>query len=769
MATSFKHGRRYEGKRISIVVLGAPGVGKSTLVNRFVTGMYHEKTWSSVDEIREKTIYFDRREITLEIHDMQGVDNNMGEANRARVSTMANNADGVVLCYAVDSSHSLRVVFDIYKLIWGLRIPDHAPVVLAGLRSDGVLVGKKVVTRLDGMKTVDTLGISRDHFHEVCSRKNKNVTSTFYSLVRQILAVQNQTILEHKNTRASRAPSMDSVSDANSIVKRSISAPGVQRLAKRLSMAPGSQSDLTEMDFVAIPEMTASVSVNDIVNRWSVCQANNGAASTGALNAASATESLGKSKRKQSLSTYSFSLSSKEKDSPVNGRNNRAEERKKTAGNTFGRRISTTSLRHQHQDHLQRRSSAALLRTSSSQTSTGLTRNGFKLGGDSSCSTSLSTNDGSNGSSGVCSPLSSGTTSPDQGTPSDASPRSRNGSLNESPADVSVSPNIGKSAIERQLAERQRAFSESSLVYNPVRSSQRRTKLRDQLQDQISSTDDTSASGIDDGSSKTGEANKVRFSRDYWSSRTDNLSACRLRLTLRHRHSMNDLGNASIETSDVNSFISAEKGTVQPAPRLLTRSPTDLQEAVGMMGMVMAAARTKSACTGTDLRENKQDSGISDCSSGASSEAASPNVSMSASATASHKSTKFASVTCSVPDLSSAASPVMNGEREQSPPVMKTVRSCATLGTPANAPPPVQLRPGDSSLELEKISVHNSPPARRSDEAIPTVTYSKSKVLKSKSSETNLLLKLKQSIFKGKSKTPKAEKRATATQPVGQD
>jgi len=161
-----------------LVLLGNSGVGKSCLLKRFSTGVFHcDMTATTGCDMCFKTIEMGEKVIKLNIWDTVGQ-----EKFRSIAHNFVRNANGILLVYDVTQPDTFNSIPD-----W-LQFADQAG--LPG--SVKVLIGNKVdepedtrvVTTEQGRTLATMLGIS---FFETSAKECNNVEAAFRCLVGEIM------------------------------------------------------------------------------------------------------------------------------------------------------------------------------------------------------------------------------------------------------------------------------------------------------------------------------------------------------------------------------------------------------------------------------------------------------------------------------------------------------------------------------------------------------------------------------------------------------
>lgn len=159
-----------------ILILGDSGVGKSSILIRYVDDNFHESYISTIGvDFRTKTISVNNKLIKLNIWDTTGQ-----ERFRSVTQSYYKNASGIILCYDVTCYES----FDNIKC-WLSEIKKRADldtdVIIIGNKSD--LTAKKVVDFNEVKAFCDELNLK---CFETSASKNSNVNYVFAEFAKMI-------------------------------------------------------------------------------------------------------------------------------------------------------------------------------------------------------------------------------------------------------------------------------------------------------------------------------------------------------------------------------------------------------------------------------------------------------------------------------------------------------------------------------------------------------------------------------------------------------
>uniref|UniRef100_A0A0N5ATN2 GTP-binding protein Di-Ras2 n=1 Tax=Syphacia muris TaxID=451379 RepID=A0A0N5ATN2_9BILA len=167
-----------------VAIFGAGGVGKSSIVMRFIKGTFSESYVPTVEDTYRQVISCNQKNVcTLEITDTTG--SHQFPAMQ-RLSVAKGNA--LILVYSVTSRQSLEELGPIllmFKEVRGESLQD-IPIMLVGNKKDDEK--KRQVTAEVGEKLAAKWGIG---FIETSAKNNDNITELF----EQLLAKEKKCVL----------------------------------------------------------------------------------------------------------------------------------------------------------------------------------------------------------------------------------------------------------------------------------------------------------------------------------------------------------------------------------------------------------------------------------------------------------------------------------------------------------------------------------------------------------------------------------------------
>ncbi|NP_001119893.1 GTP-binding protein Di-Ras1b isoform X1 [Danio rerio] len=156
-----------------VVVFGAGGVGKSSLVLRFVKGTFRDTYIPTVEDTYRQVISCDKSVCTLQITDTTG-SHQFPAMQRLSIS----KGHAFILVYSITSKQSLEELKPIYQQILAIKgNVENIPIMLVGNKSDET---QREVKTEDGEAQSKTWKCA---FMETSAKTNHNVTELFQELL----------------------------------------------------------------------------------------------------------------------------------------------------------------------------------------------------------------------------------------------------------------------------------------------------------------------------------------------------------------------------------------------------------------------------------------------------------------------------------------------------------------------------------------------------------------------------------------------------------
>lgn len=165
-----------EKTEVRLVFLGAAGVGKTALIQRFLKDTFEPKHRRTVEELHRKEYVVGGVKVTINIMDTSG-----SYSFPAMRKLSIQNSDAFALVYAVDDPESLETVKSLREEIFEVKEDKYTPIVVIGNKIDRH--NERQVSSEDVLSTVE---LDWNHsFLESSAKDNVNVLEAFRQLLQQ--------------------------------------------------------------------------------------------------------------------------------------------------------------------------------------------------------------------------------------------------------------------------------------------------------------------------------------------------------------------------------------------------------------------------------------------------------------------------------------------------------------------------------------------------------------------------------------------------------
>lgn len=166
-----------EKTHVRLVFLGAAGVGKTALIQRFLQDKFETKHRRTVEEMHSKEYDIGGVKITVDILDTSG-----SYAFPAMRKLSIQSSDAFALVYAVDDPESLEAVKSLRDEILEIKEDKFTPIVVVGNKMDRK--GERQVSSEDVLTTVELDW--NNSYLEASAKENANVVEVFKELLQQV-------------------------------------------------------------------------------------------------------------------------------------------------------------------------------------------------------------------------------------------------------------------------------------------------------------------------------------------------------------------------------------------------------------------------------------------------------------------------------------------------------------------------------------------------------------------------------------------------------
>ncbi|KAM4717378.1 ras-related protein Rap-2a-like [Anableps anableps] len=161
---------------VRLVFLGAGGVGKTALIQRFLKDTFEPKHRRTVEELHRKEYEVEGIKVTISIMDTSG-----SYSFPAMRKLSIQNSDAFALVYAVDDPDSLEAVKRLREEILEVKDNKYTPIVVIGNKID-----RHKERRVSSEDVVSTVEVDWNHiFLESSAKDNVNVMEAFRELLQQ--------------------------------------------------------------------------------------------------------------------------------------------------------------------------------------------------------------------------------------------------------------------------------------------------------------------------------------------------------------------------------------------------------------------------------------------------------------------------------------------------------------------------------------------------------------------------------------------------------
>ena len=174
-------------KRKKILILGAPGVGKSAVIFRFKDDVFKTDYIPTLQETYKKEFFFNNEKVELEINDLDG----QNEFTIFSGNKFSFGMNAYILCYSVENKYSFQMIQNINTKLTSL-VGDCIPKILIGNKAD--LTNKKTISTEEGKALAKSINAS---FLECSARSGLNIQLIFHTLLVEINKMESNIDLKN--------------------------------------------------------------------------------------------------------------------------------------------------------------------------------------------------------------------------------------------------------------------------------------------------------------------------------------------------------------------------------------------------------------------------------------------------------------------------------------------------------------------------------------------------------------------------------------------
>ncbi len=167
--------------RFKVCVFGDGGVGKTTLINKYTTGVFKDGYLMTIGmDFHVKKLNIDEKDVTLHVWDFAGEDR-----FRFLLPSIVSGALGIIFVYDITRYASLKNLKDWVSIFRKSteKATEPIQVFLVGSKLD--LESKRSVSKDDGVKFANDNNFQG--FFECSSKTGKNVQDIFNMLAKKML------------------------------------------------------------------------------------------------------------------------------------------------------------------------------------------------------------------------------------------------------------------------------------------------------------------------------------------------------------------------------------------------------------------------------------------------------------------------------------------------------------------------------------------------------------------------------------------------------
>ncbi|XP_067682637.1 ras-related protein Rap-1-like [Haliotis asinina] len=157
----------------NIAVMGAPMVGKSVLINKFVNGTAPTCYWPTVQERYTKCMDIEGRRAVLDIFDTPG-----GYCFSYLRDVAIANADAFVLVYSVKDEASFETLTVLRDRILHEKLPD-VPITVVGNKTD-VPISSRFMSKNRAQSIITT--VWQNEYKEISAKDDSNISDIFTTI-----------------------------------------------------------------------------------------------------------------------------------------------------------------------------------------------------------------------------------------------------------------------------------------------------------------------------------------------------------------------------------------------------------------------------------------------------------------------------------------------------------------------------------------------------------------------------------------------------------
>jgi Ras family protein len=173
-------------KKNKILILGAPGVGKSAMIMRFKDDIFLDYYDPTIQTTYRKTLQFNNENVELELVDLDG----QSEYTLLSFPKFSYGVHGYILSYSIESRQSFELLKIINSKLMALVGRD-VPKILVANKSD--LLNKREISPEEGKNFATQINCP---YIECSAKSNANINKMFHTLL--VVIKQNENNVDFK-------------------------------------------------------------------------------------------------------------------------------------------------------------------------------------------------------------------------------------------------------------------------------------------------------------------------------------------------------------------------------------------------------------------------------------------------------------------------------------------------------------------------------------------------------------------------------------------
>ncbi|XP_035667136.1 ras-related protein Rap-1A-like [Branchiostoma floridae] len=198
-------------KQVRLVVLGAGGVGKSSLVSQFMRGVFNTFYEPTVEECYRHFLHLpDGNMHCIEILDTGGT-HQFPAMQELNIKT----AHGFIIVYSIDDAESFKEAHKLRKLVVNVKGTENIPLVMVGNKSD-LAVDREV-------QKDEAVTAAREEwrcpFLETSAKYNRNVYDIFLALLNSVETCENRDSNKQKGSEKRRSSASKTISTLKKLIR----------------------------------------------------------------------------------------------------------------------------------------------------------------------------------------------------------------------------------------------------------------------------------------------------------------------------------------------------------------------------------------------------------------------------------------------------------------------------------------------------------------------------------------------------------------------